>query len=222
MRDTTQRLLADLRWRLSPNGKRFRPDRATIRSWGATEIPGSVPVVLWLAWFIASNFMIANLHTGAILALALLGPISWIGAGYLISRWARNTNLRNIVNSYQRLLDRNERFLLIEYTRFIRRKIRLAEGDPVLGGPEEVKRLKQIHRKLRQVLEKGRQGSAGTPVRSILSDEADFAESLIEAYDAPEDPLAALDARLPADIRSRLDEFEDSNRAVERRRSLER
>jgi hypothetical protein len=220
MRDTTQRLLDDLRWRLSPNGRRFRPDRQTIKSWGASEIPGAVPILLWLAWLIGSNFMMANLHSGGTL-LEIIIPLSWIGSGFLISRWARHTNLQNIRRAYHRLLDSNERFLLIEYTRYIRRKIKLAEGDPVLGGPEEVRRLKQIHRKLRQVLEKGRQGAGGAPVRSILSDEADHAESLIEVYDNPDDPLAELDARLPADIRSRLDEFEDSNQQVERQRRME-
>lgn len=221
MRDTTQRLLDDLRWRLSPNGRRFRPDRQTLKSWGAAEIPGAVPIMLWFAWVVASTFLTFNLFLPDTAGFILLGPPSWIGAAYLISRWARSTNLKNIRMAYHRLLDSNERFLLIEYTRYIRRKIKLAEGDPVLGGPEEVRRLKQIHRKLRQVLEKGRQGNSGMPVRSILSDEADHAESLIEVYDHPEDPLADLDARLPEDIRSRLDEFEGSNRRVERQR-LER
>ncbi|MCB1218770.1 hypothetical protein KDL44_15400 [bacterium] len=223
MRDAADRLLQDLKWRLSPAGRRYRPSAQVIRSWGASEVPQLVPFLLWLAWFISSIFLALNLNLPGGWS-TLLVPVSWLGAGLLISRWTRATNLRNITKAYRRVLSGNERFLLIEYTRYIRRKIRLAENDPVLGGPEEVRRLKQTHRKLRQILEKGRDADSGATVRSIIGDEADFAESLVEVYaglEEPYDPLADLDARLPEEIRSRLDEFEEDNRRSEERR-LER
>ena len=220
MRDAAQRLVQDLKWRLSPAGRKYRPDARTLKSWGVTEVHSSVPVLLWFAWFFASIIIGFNLEWPMAISLILFGPPSWIAAGYLFNSWIKKMNHARITKAYKQILDGNERFLLIEYTRYIRRKIRLAESDPVLGGPDEVKRLKQTHRKLRQILEKGRQGDSVFPVRSILGDEADFAESLIEVYDRPEDedPLAELDARLPDDIRSRLDEFEDDNRAADRRR----
>ncbi len=224
MKDAAQRLIQDLRWRLSSAGRKYRPDARTLKSWGVTEIPAAAPMMIWIAWFISSMFLSAGVGLPEELAFVLV-PITWVGAGILVSRWARRTNQSNIISSYKRILDSNERFLLIEYTRYIRRKIRLAESDPVLGGPDEVKRLKQTHRKLRQILEKGQLSSSAVPVRSILGDEADFAESLIEVYDRPEedyDPLAELDARLPEDIRSRLNELEDSNRAAEQRQKRQK
>ncbi|MCB1222005.1 MAG: hypothetical protein H7A35_12565 [Planctomycetales bacterium] len=224
MRDAAERLLQDLRWRLSPAGKKYRPDPRTLKSWGAAEIPSPVPFLLWMGWFVSSFFIAANMRMPEETALFLV-PASWVAMGFVIRRIIQHINTKNITAAYGRILRVNERFLLIEYTRYIRRKIRLAERDPVLGGPEEVRRLKQTHRKLRQILEKGQHADNTTPVRSILGDEADFAESLIEVYDRTEeeyDPLAELDARLPEDIRSRLDEFEQEYGREEQGRRLEK
>ena len=49
MRDAADRLLQDLKWRLSPAGRRYRPSAQVIRSWGASEVPQLVPFLLIVA-----------------------------------------------------------------------------------------------------------------------------------------------------------------------------
>jgi hypothetical protein len=49
----------------------------------------------------------------------------------------------------------------------------------------------------------------GGQLRSTLADEADLAEAVVQTYEeGRRDPLAELDARLPAELRQRVQELE--------------
>lgn len=219
MSDIVTRLTADLRWRLSAAGRRQQPKRKERSSWGAFRIPTSAPLMLWVGYV-----AYAVLGTGDLGALALMPEWlmfllfnwpGWIGSFLLLTGVSRALNREAEVRAYRKLLARNERFTLVEYSKYLRRQIERAKADPGLGGPAEVTRLEGTQRKLNELL---RGGAGLTPaVDSPLSAEADLAEAVVQSYEeAGADPLAELDARLPEELRSRIEELEQDSLDVPR------
>jgi hypothetical protein len=204
MSEITERLLADMRWRLSPAGGRFRPSRREAESWGATTLtwPGKL-----LAGCLLQSAAMAGL-------VATIHVIEWLGVLLMflmflsipLAFWMGGKVQRRLdFTAYRRMIGENERFALVEYGRLLKRHIDMAQRDPALGGPAEVQRLTELHGRLQEMLKKG----AGEALyqRSPLGSEADLAEAVLESYDIGSDDaqqLADLDQRLPEELRSRL------------------
>jgi hypothetical protein len=200
------RLLADMRGRLW--GKRDRPSRAECEGWGARTIPWTMPLaggcltqifgigVALNAIFVNSPLMLA----GAAMAMLLIWPI-----GFMSMQWAQR---RRDFAAYRKQLAADERFALTEYNRLLGRQIPAASSNPSLGGPTEVERLLAAQAELQALLDSGA-GLDRMPAQSALGDEAVLAQSVVEAYKIGEgDHLESLDARLPAEIRTRLEDLE--------------
>jgi len=213
------RLIADLKWRLSAAGRKFAPKQKERDSWGALRIPGIVP---WLVWGAYMMFAVLGIGGGD---LQLVGPQwnwliyllfnwpGWILSFILVARGAKALNRKLEVNAYAKLLRRNERFTLVEYTKYLMRQIQRAREDPALGGPQEVARLEQAHRKLNRLL-RGGAAKEAIPVASTLAEEADLAQAVVQSYEEfQQDALADLDNRLPTELRQKVEELD---REVER------
>lgn len=210
MKQIVERLVKDMRWRLSAAGKRFRPSRQECNGWGSQPIPPAATFFggcaaqtvcfgLMLSAFAAELFPAA-------LALMLLMFAALPLAIFASGRLQRRADLRR----YSELVQHNERFALIEYSKLLQRQIHTARADAALGGTQELARLSELQARIDQLIRDG----AGLAKRaagggSTLSDEASLAESVLEAYSiGSNDELATLDARLPAALRSRLDELD--------------
>lgn len=211
MTDIIARLTADLRWRLTAAGKGRRPKKKERASWGAFKIPEAAPLLLW-----GGYMAFAALGTGWgsgqgplpewVMFLLFSWP-GWIVSFLLLTGATKWLNREAEIRAYSRLLTRNERFTLVEYNKYLRRQIERARSDPALGGAGEVRRLEETQRKLQQLLRGG--AGRGVTVESPLSEEAALAEAIVESYEAAgADPLAELDARLPADLKARVEELE--------------
>jgi len=210
MSDIVNRLTADLRWRLSAAGKRQRPKRKERESWGAFRIPTAVPLLLWVVYFSAFGLFgvdVLRPYLPEWLHFLICSWPGWIASFFILTGLARWANRRAEIGAYQRLLNRNERFTLVEYSKYLRRQVERAKAEPGLGGPAEVARLEDTQRKLNELLRSG--AGAAPAVDSPLSAEADLAEAVVQAYEeAGSDPLEELDARLPAELRTRIEELE--------------
>jgi hypothetical protein len=210
MSDIVSRLTADLRWRLSAAGKRLKPKRKERASWGAFQIPTAVPLLLWAVYFSVFGLFGMDMmrpYMPEWLHFLLCSWPGWIGSFLLLMGLTRLVNRRAEISAYRKLLTTNERFTLVEYSKYLRRQIERAKVEPGLGGPAEVARLEDTQRKLNELL---RSGAGHVPaVDSPLSAEADLAEAVVQAYEeAGADPLEELDARLPAELRTRIEELE--------------
>ena len=210
MSDIITRLTADLRWRLSAAGKRHQPKRKERATWGAFRIPTAVPLLLWAVYFSAFGLFgmdVLRPYMPEWLHFVVCSWPGWIASFLLLTGLARWVNRRAEVHAYRRLLKSNERFTLVEYSKYLQRQIERARTEPGLGGPAEVARLEGTQRKLNELLRSG--AGEGPAVDSPLSAEADLAEAVVQAYeDAGSDPLEELDARLPAELRTRIEELE--------------
>ena len=71
----------------------------------------------------------------------------------------------------------------------------------------ELKRLKDAQDSLSRLLNEGA-GRDKEPVGSQLSEEAEFAESIVESFELQSDPLAELDSQLTPEVRKRVEELE--------------
>lgn len=206
------RLIADLKWRLTAAGKKFKPKPKERASWGAPQIPGLVP---WLVWGAYMLFATLGVDLGNLpfampewLAYLLFNWPGWILSFILVSRGVKALNRMLEVRTYGKLLRRNERFTLVEYTKYLMRQIQRAREDPALGGPDEVARLELAHRKLNKLL-RGGAGKETTPVASTLTEEADLAQAVVQSYEEFQgDPLAELDNRLPDELRQKVEELD--------------
>lgn len=220
MKQIAQRLVADMRWRMSAAGKRFRPSRKEMDSWGASAIPFTAPLFggcamqAVLLGAVISAFDANAIPAGFLmLLLTLAAPFAAFG---LSSRFQRAGDLKR----YARLVQTNERFALIEYSKLLERQIQVARSSPALGGPDELAKLTELHSRITALIREGagRQRNSGP---SALASEATLAESVLEAYSVGNnDGLAELDARLPDELRSRLDELDaEAGKAPEMERS---
>jgi hypothetical protein len=219
MKGIIDRLTADLRWRLGKSPKKFRPKRKEHASWGGFSIPSLAPLLLWGAYFTYALMGAPGLgqyfQGWEWLSLLLFQWPGWIISWLVIHSAARSINNWFLVKAYSRLLDQSERFTLVEYYKYLGRQAERAKDNPALGGPAEVVRLRQLQAKLRALLEKGI-GKDTRPIESTLSEEAEFAEAVVEAYqELSADPLKQLDERLPGELRQQLEELDQE---VERRR----
>jgi len=214
MKAIIDRLIEDLKWRLSKAGRKFKPKKQEREGWGALRIPGIAPMLVWGAYMM---FAVLGIGGGN---LQFAGP-QWDWLMYLLFSWpgwalsfilafhgTRLLNNKLEVNAYAKLLKRNERFTLVEYTKYLMRQIQRAREDPALGGPAEVARLEQLHRKLNQLL-RGGAGKEPLPVASILAEEADLAQAVVQSYEEFQaDEFAELDERLPGELRQRVEELD--------------
>lgn len=211
MSDIVNKLVADLKWRLSGAGKKHRPKAKEVQSWGAMVIPRAVP---WLVWLSYTIFVTVGSETYFWLRIEefpgyiIGGPVGIVLAGLLVSFVTRKINTSFALKAYQGLLDSKERFTLVEYSRYLRRQISRAKEDETLGGEAEVARLKELDIKLRQLLKAGA-GKEGTTIASDLSEEAELAEALVETYgELLSDPLEKLDSRLPQELLASIEALE--------------
>jgi hypothetical protein len=222
MKAIIDRLVTDLKWRLSAAGRKLRPKKKERESWGALRIPLIAPLLVWGAFMMfavlgigGENLQLAGPQWSWLIYLLFSWP-GWILSFILAFHGTRLLNRKLAVNAYARLLKRNERFTLVEYTKYLMRQIQRAREDPALGGPAEVARLEQLHRKLNQLL-RGGAGKESVPVSSALAEEADLAQAVVESYEEFQaDEFAELDERLPGDLRQRVEELD---REVERSRT---
>jgi hypothetical protein len=206
VKELVDKLIADLRWRFTQAGRPYKPTTKEIQSWGTLSIPWSVPLLLWpvgwALWFgIFALIGAQDLEEGLmpLLIIATLPLLYW-----LRTQAQRSSSVR----CYKKLLQRNERFVLAEYSRFLKRQIARAQLDPALGGDAEVRRLYELQQRMQQLL-KQELSIDGQPLPSTLAAEANLAQSVIEVYEAgTRDPLADLDARLPTELRQRMEDLD--------------
>lgn len=206
MKELVDKLLADLRWRFTPAGRPYKPTTKEIQSWGTLSIPWSVPLLLWpvvgLLWYgIFELVGLQSLEEG-IMPFLIISALPFL-------YWLRGqTERASSLRCYTKQLQRNERFVLAEYAKFLKRQIARAQLDPALGGAAEVRRLFELQQRMQQLLKKDL-SLDGQPLPSSLAEEANLAQSVIEVYEAgSQDPLAALDARLPAELRQQIEELD--------------
>ncbi len=218
MKDVIEHLVEDLDWRLSPAGKTYRPDDKELTSWGA-ERHGCWPAVL--LWFV---MMLVYIGGVVFLAefnedfFAPVGSILGLVLSFFFGRVAGNANKnwqkQRDKQAYRKLLKSNERFMLVEYSKYLSRKVHQAQRDPTLGGAAEITRLLDLQQRITEMLRKGGSGRPGR--QSRLEEEATIAESLLEAYGHEDyDPLKKLDERLPAEVRERLKETDRQTVSVQ-------
>lgn len=202
MTEVVERLVADMRWRMSPAGGKYTPSGREAASWGAFQINWPTKLMGGCGLMIlALGGMGATIHVVEAIGVMLMFvmfmgvPISFWASGFI----QRSLNLK----AYQKQLESNERFSLVEYSRLMTRHIEMAQRDPALGGPKEVERLTALRARIIALLESGA-GLDGRQQHSTLGDEAELAESVLESYNIGPDELAQLDARLPEELRSKL------------------
>jgi len=207
MTEVIERLVADMRWRLSPAGGKYRPSLREAASWGALLISWPVKLLSGCGVSIlALGGLVATIDVdkavGVIMmCIMFLGVPLAFGLSSLIQR-AFN------MAAYKKQLMTNERFTLVEYSRLLQRHIDMAQRDPTLGGPQEVARLRGLLDRIVKLLESGA-GLDGTQQHSTLGDEAVLAESVLESYNiAQDDGLKDLDARLPDELRAQLQDVD--------------
>ncbi len=211
MNEVVTKLLDDLTWRLRQGTAKYRPSDKEVTSWAPFKIHGAVPLLL--------SFLVP---LGAAVSLSGFGDDAMFTA-WLVSipllYWLRGViNFRGKLNAYKKLLLQNERFMLVEYSKYLKRQISRVKDEPVLGGEAEVRRLKELQERLNALLQQGA-GKDRTAMRSNLADEADLAEAMLETYSpGQQDELAALDARLPADLRQHIADLDRESAAVPQRR----
>jgi hypothetical protein len=206
------RLVMDLKWRLSAAGRKFRPKRKESESWGALRIPRIAPLLVWGAYIMFAVLGIGSgnpqLALPQWLIYLLFSWPGWVLSFILAFHGTKLLNRKLEVKAYARLLTRSERFTLVEYTKYLMRQIQRAREDPALGGPAEVARLEELHRKLNQLL-RGGAGKEAAPVASALAEEADLAQAVVQSYEEFQaDEFAELDERLPGELRQRIEELD--------------
>jgi len=206
MSELIDKLVADVHWRFTAAGRQFKPNAKEVQSWGGFVIHWSIPLLLWLPVSFLLYLLVASMDSQALLEgllpfLIMAAPVGLFAGRKSLQRSAS-------VVAYRKLLEGNERFVLSEYSKYLRRQITRAQADLTLGGPAEVARLSAIYSRLHALLKQG-VGLEGAPLRSALAEEADMAEAVVQSYEeGRRDPLAELDARLPAELRQRIQELE--------------
>jgi hypothetical protein len=210
MNEVIAKLTRDLAWRFRHGGSKYRPKDKEIASWGAFRIPGLIPLLLSLPILLLITIV---MDSGGGSAGEDMLPMVWL-ASIPVLYWLRGIlNFRCTLGAYKKLLTDNERFMLVEYTKYLKRQIARTKDEPVLGGETEVKRLSELHAKLNQLLQQGA-GMEQTPLRSNIADEADLAQAMVETYAVDHSGgLAQLDARLPQELRQRIEELDRSSEA---------
>jgi len=222
MKGIIERLSADLRWRLGRAPKKHKPKRKERDSWGGYRIPGLAPFLLLGAYvtysMMGAGAMLPYFQGWEWLHFLLFSWPGWIAAVVITGSVVKNVNNWFMLKAYTKHLEQSERFTLVEYYKYLDRQVVRAREDSALGGPAEVTRLRQLQQQLRELLHKGA-GKDTLTVESTLSEEADFAEAVVEAYEEIKaDPLQELDERLPGELRQRLEELD---REVEGHRRTE-
>jgi hypothetical protein len=206
MTDLVKKLTADLGWRLSSAGGKYRPKDKEVASWAPMRIPGAVPLLLWPIVSVAA--ILALDASGSNGLSEALTPIILVGTPVLLY-WIRALLGREfILRAYRQLLEKNERFTLVEYSKYLKRQIERARTDPALGNEQEVRRLTELLARLNEKLKQGI-GQDGLPTTSALAEEAMLAEGLVQTYEErSRNPLDELDARLSPELRQRVSELE--------------
>ena len=206
MKELVDKLIADLRWRFTPAGRPYKPAAKEVQSWGTLSVPWGVPLLLWpvggaVLFGLFELIGVRDLEEGLMpfLILAALPLLYWLRT------YAQRASS---IRCYRKLLQRNERFVLAEYSKFLKRQIARAQLDPALGGDAEVRRLYELQQRMQQLLKQDLRID-GQPLPSTLAEEANLAQSVIEVYEVgTKDPLADLDARLPTELRQRMEDLD--------------
>jgi hypothetical protein len=195
MNEAVAKLVDDLVWRIRRGTAKYRPSDKEIASWAPFTVHGAVPILV--SFVLPAFAAFSNLSEDAAIAI-------WLASIPLLY-WLRGViNFRCKLGAYKRLLLNNERFMLVEYSKYLKRQISRVRDEPVLGGDAEVRRLKELQERFNAMLQQG-VSKDNKAMRSNLADEADLAEAMLETYNTgAKDELAALDARLPADLRERI------------------
>lgn len=212
MNEVVAKLVSDMRWRFQRGGSKYKPKDKEVETWGAFNIHGLAPVMVSLL-LLGLTAVLMDMGGGVVNDDLL--PLLWVASVPLLY-WLRSAlNNRFKLRAYRKLLSDNERFMLVEYAKYLQRQIARAKDEPALGGAPEVRRLTELHARLTALLAQGA-GRDAKPLRSDLADEAVLAEAMVESYTPGQgDGLAQLDARLPQELRQRiadLDRASDSQR----------
>jgi hypothetical protein len=212
MNEVIDKLIREMRWRIRNGGAKYKPKQKEMASWGAFSISGWVPPLASLPLLLLTTIVLENqfIHSDADTIL----PLLWVVSVPLLF-WLRGVlNFRFLLGAYKKLLSTNERFMLVEYTKYLQRQIARAKDEPVLGGAAEVQRLTELHAKLKDLLVQGA-GRDAKPLRSDLADEAVLAEAMVDSYSTGAgDELARLDARLPDELRQRIADLDRESSAA--------
>lgn len=220
MQELINKLVDDLRWRLGPHGAGFRPTRTEVKEWQA---PGNAGRWVTVAWLAALLLMMLGGCDYTMRAPWVGVPLQLVGA-LLLSAAGQNLEelleKREKLKAYRRRLERNERFVLTEYAKYLKRQLKRAAKNPALGGEVERARLQEALDRLNALLAEGAGREDWACIPSHLASEADAAEALVQAYEElgqrAQDPagLAALDERLPGELRARLEAVEHGDAAA--------
>ncbi|MBN2080588.1 hypothetical protein JW859_00125 [bacterium] len=215
MRDIIAKLLKDLRWRLGPHGTGFRPTKKEMAQWQIKPIPSGWITAGWFGVMGAiclggCGIVLAEPWAGIpLITVAVL--LSLAGVSHLENRLTYSAKLK----AYEAKLNCNERFVLLEYARYLQRQLKRSTKDASLGGAAERQRIEGILERLNLLLQEGAGREDWKIIPSKLAQEADAAEALVESYEElATDDLTALDERLPSELRSRLEALEADERSL--------
>ena len=220
MKQIVDRLVSDLRWRLSRLGRDYRPSARERLAWGGIAIPFYVPLLLSFAYllFALSVGPLMAEYWPAWISALIYGPVGILAAVCGIFWLRGRIQFNSELASYRRLLQRNERVLLVEYHKFLRRYLTRASRDPLLGGPPEVARMNDLLSRLSRILASG-SFDDGRPAESTLRDEVELAEAVVTSYEElSQSEMERMDKMLPQELRDRVMELEGEFEQIDRRR----
>ena len=211
MQDIIAKLLKDLRWRLGPHGKGYRPTAKEMAQWQVKPIPSGWITAGWFGLMAAVSLgscgIVLEEPWAGVPLIVVAGLISLAGVGYLEDRLKYLAKLK----AFRRKLENNERFVLLEYAKYLQRQLKRSKKDASLGGEAERTRIEGLLERLNHLLQEGAARNDWTMIPSKLATEADAAEALVATYEElASDDLTALDERLPSELRERLEGLEQT------------
>jgi hypothetical protein len=113
------------------------------------------------------------------------------------------------IAAYQRLLGRNERFMLSEYSKFLERQAKRTQMGELPGGSAEALKLAGASAQIREILALKSEAASRKSAAMPLDSETALAQSVIEVFSVGVvDPLKELDARLSEQQRLKVADLE--------------
>ena len=200
MKQVIDRLLRDMRWRLTPAADHHEPARKEWEAWGVRELPWWMPVLggCLLPMIVTGALSMLNTYIAWAseyfwLPVAVVGAVVGFGLRGVVHR-------RIIYWAYKKQLASSERFALTEYALFLKRHTELSDANPARRGLTRA----QCH-------------DLSKSAAALVSEDARrqaLAHVTSSSEIQPSGPIAAeantngRRLRLPDDIRSRLEAIE--------------
>jgi len=189
MKQVLDRVLRDMRWRLSAAGSRFEPTRPQWEAWGVRDFPWGLPLLAGCLIPIVLTFALSALSQWfAFAAGYFCVPLALIGA-------ALGFGLRGVLHrqmifwAYRRQLKASEYFVLAEYTNMLRRQQEISPGNSAFTAGE-VQTLRSL---AARATELGRELTSRQVLAGLGAD-----------IGSGRRPSGGDDRRLPPDVRTRL------------------